>query len=308
MGVVVKAIPRFAPPEPVRVVLKSTRPLVVRVADAAGKLVEGAAVEVAVEPWQAVDPGVTDGHGVARFQLPADARFRGVLALKEGLGADCFAKDPPPAEVALTLAGARTMTIKAVDSADRPVPGVPIFMDSLTRWDRQPGAHFLARISRATTDASGIVRWDWFPRNCAANFWVDPVGNLTAVYPPRFSGTLDGDVSLTVRLQHQARLSGRVVNADGSPARGVEVKAGGWGRSRGLRLEETRTGADGSYTMAVAPDVSYVVAVAGPDLAAKPIPGVAVAEGAARRARFPTDRGDPAAWPGRDPGPGMRRA
>ena len=89
-------------------------------------------------------------------------------------------------------------------------------------------------------------------------------------------------MTLTVRLQHKARLSGRVVHSDGSPARGVEIVAGGTSKEGGIWSAAAATGEGGSYAMDVPPDRSYLVAVYGPDRAARPIQGVAVGEGERR--------------------------
>ena len=116
LGVFSEAARDLAPGEPVRVVLRPSRPLTVHVKDAAGKPVAGAAVEVVTgDATGSVEPGATDGGGVARFRVPADAPADGVLAVKEGVGADYFTNlrdrprvpvGPPPTEVDLILAGA----------------------------------------------------------------------------------------------------------------------------------------------------------------------------------------------------------
>ena len=100
--------------DPVRIVLKPSRPVRVRVNDAAGLPVSGAAVE-------AIDPSfqthaTTGPDGTATLRVPADAKVRWVIGLKAGAGFDYFenyrtkpaADYPPlPAELSLTLDGAR---------------------------------------------------------------------------------------------------------------------------------------------------------------------------------------------------------
>ena len=82
---------RFEPGAAVRIVLKPSRPLTVRVKEPVGQPVAGAAVEVVTgDVPGSVDPGTTNDGGIARFRVPADAPADGVLALKEGVGADYF--------------------------------------------------------------------------------------------------------------------------------------------------------------------------------------------------------------------------
>ena len=72
---------------------------------------------------------MTDTQGLATLRVAADARVQWVIGLKAGVGFDYFENyhivpatefPPLPEEVTLTLNGARTVRIKAVDSAAGP--------------------------------------------------------------------------------------------------------------------------------------------------------------------------------------------
>ena len=74
--------------DPVRIVLKPTRPVRVHVKDAAGSPVTGAAVE-------AIDLRLSDSRNdrprrAATLRVPADAKVRWVIGLKAGAGFDYF--------------------------------------------------------------------------------------------------------------------------------------------------------------------------------------------------------------------------
>jgi hypothetical protein len=126
--------------EPVRIVLKPSRLVRVRVNDAAGLPNPGATVE-------AIDPSfqthaTTGADGTATLGVPADAKVRWVIGLKAGAGFDYFenyrttpaADYPPlPASVTLTLEGAHTARVNAVDSAGQPVPGVEIGLTHISK-------------------------------------------------------------------------------------------------------------------------------------------------------------------------------
>ncbi len=166
--------------------MRPSRPLTVRVTDAAGKPVAGAAVEVVTaETSQVVDPGTTDDRGVARFRIPSEPPFWGVLALKDGVGADALvntrgtpriaAIGPPPAEVALTLRGTRTITLRALDSGGRPILGVAFRFDALSLKGDSSRLFGPTRITEVTTDASGVAHWRWVPEGC---------DGAVVVYPP----------------------------------------------------------------------------------------------------------------------------
>jgi hypothetical protein len=271
--------------EPVRVVLKPIRPLVVRVADTAGSPVAGAAVEVLCRYRGAVDPGKTDTGGVARFRLPADAEVRWVVALKDGVGLDYyenFRSFPPtdsgplPAEVQLALAGGRTASVRATSFGGRPVPDLEFRPLQL----RLPGKVSDVNLSSsaiavATTDEAGIARVSWLPKTASAILYANP----WEYELPRAATIKAGqDVVLNVRVTRQSRLSGRVVNPDGSPARGVLVEASGSGMGR-FSLCLARTDERGDYTLSVAANMSYLISPVDTHRAATPRTGVVVSEG-----------------------------
>ncbi len=174
--------------------------MIVRVADAAGKPVAGAAVEVATDNVPgAVDPGTTDDRGAARLSVPADAQFRGVMALKDGVGVHSFSNlgVEPPAEVALTLRGSRTITLRALDSAGRPIPGVAFRLRDFTPKERlfssSPSLPSPSRITEVTTDAAGLARWRWVPEECSGEVVVvPPAEDLGTEWTPRLSHFSEG--------------------------------------------------------------------------------------------------------------------
>ncbi len=133
MGLVAHEEPIRSRDRPIRIVLKPSREVVVRVRDAAGSAVAGAAVEVESAEFGFLDRGETDAGGAARLRLPVDVKIEAVAALKGGVGFDYFEnyrtwpssrRDPLPAEVVLVLDGASSASLRAVASAGRPVAGL----------------------------------------------------------------------------------------------------------------------------------------------------------------------------------------
>jgi hypothetical protein len=284
---------RFYREAPVTVVLKPSRHLAVRVLDTAGKPVVDAAVEVATDQGSgAIDPGITDASGIARFRLPVDLGITGVLALKNGVGAGLYQNSdatpvfeykPMPAEVSVSLQPARTLSVRALDPEGQPLPGIRIGWTPLS-ISSAGSIHPVGLITESTTDAAGIARFPWFPKQGGGSFRVLDSRELQAATPlENFVRPNDSDLTLTVRFERKATLAGRVVNGDGSPARGVVVVANGQGRPlSNPTSSRVRTGEDGSYRLSVQPGHSYAIGAIDPDWTAQPLMGILTREGERR--------------------------
>ncbi|HWE36910.1 MAG TPA: M56 family metallopeptidase [Isosphaeraceae bacterium] len=277
---------------PVRIVLKPSRETTVTVKDGQGKPVAGATVLAIGSPIRTAAEATTDAGGRARLRTPAEAAIESVFAFKPGAGADYYVdpkgrptgtKRPPlPPEVALTFEGARSVRVRATDAQGRPLAGVEISPWYISK----PGKAYIANLSgcratRATTDAEGIVRFDWFPRDLedrvqlSVGPWQRYDISERLVYNP--TDAREG-VELKVVPLRTARLAGKVTLPDGSPAPGVLVQLEG---NRGWR-PYARTSADGTYSSAVAPGQSYMIAVLDERWAAPTITGVVAREGETR--------------------------
>jgi beta-lactamase regulating signal transducer with metallopeptidase domain len=278
MGLAVYPGPFQRRVEPVRIVLKPSRLLTVRVADASGKPVPGASVSASALDPRTTTSGTTDAAGVAQLHLPADAEVRVIRAFKDGVGYDYFENyralfaeiKPPPPEVWLTLSNARKVRIEATDAEGKPVPGVSFQVSQIQSKPGKIMADFtIGEGGVATTDGSGVAEIGWLPRDVRAHLAVST--NPFTIYPIEIEP--GGDVTKKVRLRRKVRLSGRVLRGDGSPAPGVIVA---------VQAGMVRTGQDGTYTMYVAPDLPAVLAVTDPDTTARPIKVSAMPEGQSR--------------------------
>ena len=215
----------------------------------------------------------TDASGKAAVQLPADARIRLVTALKSGVGFDydLFWRegDTHPWKEAsdavdLVLEGARTVTVKAVDSSGRPIPDVAIYpwifrKDGKTvpegpiapdMQGQSASVNMSGSLAvRVKTDAQGIATFDWIPEmkaslqfNVSDHRYDSPYNRLpgelqdTSLWARArraFEDVRDGvsswanGATLTMRLLRTEAIRGRVTRPDGRPAAGVEVAADG---------------------------------------------------------------------------------
>ncbi len=277
-------------PLPVKVVLKPARTVTVHVIDARGIPVTGATVEAASLGIGSLTTALTDVHGIARLQFSSDASLVRLTALKAGAGFDIYENERPwppmgrstsvPDEVTLTLDGARTIAIQAIDSAGRPIKGVAFVPATLHKNGKLVSCNLGANSSAvATTGADGVARFDWIPRRVdepilfVCNSFEFHDAGLLMTYPG------ESDAALSTRLQRMTPLEGKIRDSNGSGVGGVLVVANGMARGnlgRGL----TRTRKDGSFKMEVPPNQVYTIVCLDSRGAAAPLTGVVVREGA----------------------------
>ena len=164
-----------------------------------------------------------------------------MTGLKAGAGFDYFenyrtrpaADYPPlPADVTLTLDGAQTVRVKAVDSKGQPVSGVEIGLAHLSKIGKVSYANVRqSATTRATTDRQGFATFDWLPKGGADafHFYIATGGNYSSRDRPYYQR--GGPAKLTAHLLRDTRLSGTVRFPDGRPAGGILIKAEGDTRS-----------------------------------------------------------------------------
>lgn len=278
------------PAKPARIVLKPSRIVAVHVRDAAGKPVAGAAVEAVGFDFHGA--ATTGTGGDAALRIPADAKVQWIIGLKPGVGFDYFENyrarpaveiGAPPAEVTLALDGARSARIKAVDTSGRPVPNVEIRPWYIGRSGKIDHANIGgATVVRARTDERGIATFDWLPTE------VDQ-GVPFQVYPGAYSCPESpvyrpdtGPLELGARLLRGTPIRGVVRQPDGRPAAGILLRAEGRGATNHYCRMHTRTAQDGSYSLEVYPEQSYIIAVLDDRRAARSLTGVVVREGQPR--------------------------
>ncbi len=280
----------FTEKDPVKIGLKPSRPVRVRVNDAVGSPVPGAAVEASEASFRT--HATTGAEGTATLHVAADAKVEWVIGLKSGAGLDYFENyrtwpftdfPPLPAEVSLALDGAQTVRVKAVDSKGEPVSGIDISPDFISKVGKVSSA-YLNKSATATpaTDRQGFATIDWLPTNArgAFHFSVAVGGNYSSRDVPRYQR---GDTAqLTVHLLGDTRLSGTVRFPDGQPAEGILIKAEGGIRDGARMRRAARTLVDGSYVLDAPSESAYIIAVVDETWAASSLSSVIVREGQAQ--------------------------
>jgi beta-lactamase regulating signal transducer with metallopeptidase domain len=268
--------------DPVKVVLKPSRQVRVRVNDVTGSPVAGAAVG-AIEPAYRAH-ATTGPDGAITLRVPAGAKVQWVTGHKSGVGFDYFenyhttpaADFPPlPSEVTLTLDGAETVRVKAVDSKGKPVSGIEVGLGNLHKREKlsQAGGGL-----RVMTDRQGFSTFDWLPKGGAGASFLIRAGEHYSS-PDRPNYERGGPTELVAHVFRDARLRGTVRFPDGRPAGAVLIMAEGHGPFGRRGYAAARTSVDGSYVLDVPSEMSYVVAVIDETWAAPSLSNVIVREG-----------------------------
>ena len=268
-----------------RIVLKPARVVTVTVVDGRGTQVEGAAVSV-LDVIFPVALGRTDSAGRVSLRAPVDALTQWIIGYKSGVGFDYFENytsvppnfSPPPESALLVLNGARAVRVRAMDSAGKPVAGVDFVPLTVHKRGKLYDANLCGSSARVRTDEQGVATFDWFPIDVqpGASFALATTAYFMPKWPMLEDGKLDREVM--ARVLRLTPISGKVTRPDGAPAAGILVAADGVGAAYPAGTSRARTGADGSYKMALPPNQSYTVYVNDPDWAAKSRTGVVVRE------------------------------
>ena len=230
--------------EPVVLRLRDTGRLVVEVRSAAddqpiaGALVElrGLGVRVATtdDAGRATLTGVGGGWHVVRVSAAGYAA--------EYL--DVATVDEPGHErtVSIRLRPGAGASGTVVDAAGAPIEGARVIAEVATRsYD-----HSDPRLDGAITDAKGRWRLAGLPRE-TVRFHAYHAAFAPTTSAPRQLASGDHD-DVTLVLERGARLAGRVVRADGTPAPGAEVRLTG-ADARSSQVRRLRADGDGRFTL-----------------------------------------------------------
>ena len=280
-----------------KLVLKPSHRVEVRVVDDKGAALSGAKV-AAIHSYRVVAVSETGADGMADLFVPADAKLEEVVAVKPGLGFDYFENyltkpsvdlQGLPTKVTLTLDGAATVRVRAVDTSGNPLEGVvlkPWFIHKTGKMVRCNFANSHPQLGMIrTTDSVGIAVFDYFPIKLETPIDVLSYDDFSqpahAIWEASEGLDADGSDSqpiIDTILLRTTQVSGRVLGPDGAPVPGVLLRAEGRGHGPHYCRSEFRTDADGRFSVNLDPEQSYLIAVTDPDWAAPSIRGLIVRE------------------------------
>jgi len=288
---------------PARAIPKPSRAVTVRVVDPSKTPIAGASVAVCGYSGVRRVEALTGPDGSARLVIRGDATILWVVALKSKLGLD-YAEYGPlnkyggnqgvsatelPAMISLTLDGARTARIKAVDRTGKPLAGIGFSPSLLQKPGRRRPLYIEGGIFTATTGPDGVATFDWLPPN-HDEFQFSPHAEGYVCRPVIVKeGATE---AVTIRLVPLETIRGRVVHPDGSPAKGSLVQAFGTGDvsahdqesagtahagtvvanlDSGMPPQDSAwTAHDGTYEIPVRPGEAYAVIADNRDWGASP--------------------------------------
>jgi RNA polymerase sigma factor (sigma-70 family) len=270
-----------------RIVLRPAHDVTVTVVDQNGAPVSDAAV-FALDVFVPVAEARTDARGLAVLRVPAETWTQWIVGAKPGIGFDYFENyriwtafpwNPPPRSARLVLNGVRTVRVRAVDSAGRPVPGVEMYPVQIQKKGKLRSVNLSPLSIDPRTDAKGVATFDWLPADLlyGTSFFAASLSHHLLEWPTLVVNK--PETELTARVLRTTRVSGKVTLPDGSPAAGILVEADGVGRTQlPGGSGRARTAADGSYEMLLAAEQSYTIAVVDAEWAAQSKTGVVVRE------------------------------
>lgn len=253
--------------------LAACRQLPVEVKDAAGEFAADVRVGAVVHYAPLVSV-VTDADGKAVLRLPSDAKIQSLYAVKSDVGFDYKVVQTPRDEthrvdwfhnppVQFQFAGSQTVRIGLVDTDERPVVGLSVYLWLLNKPDEPDSFNlsFTPTLFRATTDDAGVAEFrgvpDWDVRSLT--FW--PSTDEYVRERITFGPNEHPDGLMTVKLDRLVPVSGSVELAEGRPAAGIRVSAVGDGYELNDFSGETTTDQHGRFEIRVAPNLLYMFAV-----------------------------------------------
>src|SRR5262245_56985779 len=128
------------------------------------------------------------------------------------------------------------------------------------------------------TDREGIAVFDWIPHDVHETVTALHINDAYSLPDAPFFDPAKPVVPLLARLFRNVPISGKVLLPDGKPAAGILLQVEGRGNTNHYFRNVVRTKADGSYSLLVYPNQSYLIAVTDDQWAAPSIRGLLVRE------------------------------
>ncbi|MFO0896958.1 MAG: M56 family metallopeptidase [Pirellulales bacterium] len=256
------------PAQPYVVMLEAPREIDAHVVDGQGQPVS-AAIVTAIFGDGLSAVATTDEQGRAKLRVPQAAPLEAVFARKDNVGLDVVTFDQvgkPERDVGaspfeLTLKGARTITVRAVDGRDgKPVPG-SLVSYRLSRNGKNHMLHTLAELYQFVGD-DGAASFSFAPLDETSSVTVHafdskliPENMGFVQFDPQRSGN-----EYTLEFWPRVKLVGQVRFADGRPAPGLPVLVAGGQRGGSARPSPATTDAAGKFALEVDANDYYLLA------------------------------------------------
>lgn len=257
--------------EPREIQLTLPRVLEIAVQDQQGAPAAGVTV-VARATFATIAQAKTDAQGKATLKVPAEAPLQFIMAWnKIGLDYALFRRaDQPKSDpyrlahdhaepITLSLHPTRKVQVHVIDAHGKPLAAAVVYpwLYQLPKHGGSRDKANLGDLFRTETDEQGIATINTIPtkNQRRITLWVRKDGYVAherTYYDPK-----KPDEKLVAKLLPLVPVSGRVENADGSPAANVEVGAAGDGYTFDPCRETTTTDDTGHFEFQVHPNQYY---------------------------------------------------
>lgn len=232
-----------------------------------------AEADVAVTGFGFTATAKTDRAGHAEIFYPEGAKLRSVAALyaSRGVGGQFFREGSESKNsYTIELQPTAPHEIRVVDDNDQPIAGLE-FGAHAAIGDFEFIILSPLKHTRLRTDASGIARVPWVPRD-----------NLRVVSPEIWNDDWKDDETkrdrlhegiTTQKLRRKHPLTGRLLVPEGANPTGILIDSEGFGTGHRIDRASARARADGTFTLMVVPDHSYLIGVQDTEWACEPWTG-----------------------------------
>jgi hypothetical protein len=270
----------------------------VKVVGADGKPIEAANVAMQLGYPYTLSPALTDAEGMVELKLPASEKILAVVAWKDHFGLDYKLytlprgqdKDqltkPPTFPIdsgeQLVLEGASPLTVRIVDTNDKPIPemGAHVWLLRNENAAEELNLSFFTRSFNEQANADGNVVFNWFPswQKGTTSVWPSAIGKSAQgfVHTRGNYEPANDNGSLKMVLERLIPIRGTVTFPDGKPAEGIAVGASGAGYTWDGFHGSVLTDEAGRYEIMATPNQIYMLYVADKQWSAPAQSGFAV--------------------------------
>jgi hypothetical protein len=256
--------------QPLRIELRPARQVAVHVTRD-GQPVGNA--RVAIDETAA--SAVTSPQGEAVLLLPDGAEGAQISAWHPQLGiAGTRLKgdlhDESDLKIELALQQPQSRRIRVVDHAEQPVPRIrfwPNFLPTDADW-------FLGRPFgnlQVTTDEKGELEVAWAPKDLQS---LDPDGLPREWVLEKVVQPTAADPVPVVHVRRKRPIAGRLTVPDGCDPTGLLIAARAFGPGNRADILSTRAAGDGTFSLLIASEFAYAIAIQDRDWTSEPLTGV----------------------------------
>ena len=271
--------------ESIKIKLEPATAAKVKVVGADGKPIEAANVSLQLGYPYTLGPVLTDANGIALLNVPTSEKILCAVAWKDHFGLDYKLytlargqdKDqltkaptfPLDSGDQLVLEGASPLTVRIVDTEDKPIPEMGAYVWLLRKEGvvEELNLSYFMRSFNEQVNENGDIVFKWFPswQKGGTTVWPSAVRKAAQgfVHARGSYDPVKDNGSLKMVLERLVPIRGTVTFADGKPAVGLTVGASGagygWEGFRGF----AETDEAGRYEIMATPNQLYMLYIPG---------------------------------------------